>query len=162
MSWEITAAWSTQRLKDRTHDATLRATLRAMGWTHGAIVAWNVAEVELASTPATLRAILHAMLHRVSGPLDHWTRTENRRKVRTSNKPKTYESTNHKRRKTRRIEQNRSAQMTTGKKLMKKQNNKDTNHRRLQYPWLLQRTKASRCSSSCDSTWNVRRFIVCV
>ena len=37
--------------------------LRAMGWTHGA---WNVAEVELASTPATLRAILHAMLHRVS------------------------------------------------------------------------------------------------
>ena len=56
-------------LKDRTHDATLRATLRAMGWTHGAIVAWNVAEVELASTPATLRAILHATLHRVSGPL---------------------------------------------------------------------------------------------
>ena len=56
-------------LKDRTHDATLHATLRAMGWTHSAIVAWNVAEVELASTPATLRAILHAMLHRVSGPL---------------------------------------------------------------------------------------------
>ena len=51
-------------IKDRTHNATLRATLRAMGWTHGAIVA----EVELASTPATLRAILHAMLHRVSGP----------------------------------------------------------------------------------------------
>ena len=56
-------------VKDRTHDATLRATLRAMGWTHGTIVAWNVAEVELASTPATLRAILHAMLHHVSGPL---------------------------------------------------------------------------------------------
>ena len=27
------------KLKDRTHDATLRATLRAMGWAHGAIVA---------------------------------------------------------------------------------------------------------------------------
>ena len=62
---------TTHTFKDRTHDATLRATLRAMGWTHGAIVAWNVAEVELASTPATLRAILHAMLHRVSGPLHH-------------------------------------------------------------------------------------------
>ena len=52
---------TSRKLKDRTHDATLRA----MGWTHGAIVARNVAEVELASTPATLRA----MLHRVSDPL---------------------------------------------------------------------------------------------
>ena len=33
--------------------------------TNSAIVAWNVAEVELASTPATLRATLHATIAKV-------------------------------------------------------------------------------------------------
>ena len=56
-------------LKDRTHDATLRAILRAMLQEQKQVLLLQHFTQQLHRVSTPLHAMLHAMLHRVSGPL---------------------------------------------------------------------------------------------